>query len=303
MSSHPLTAIAAFARVAHHGSFTRAAAELDVSPSALSQTIRLLERRLGVRLFNRTTRRVTLSEHGAHFLEQVLPGLERIDAAFADLDARRGLPSGHLRINLPRVAALRLVMPRLAEFQRRYPQITLELYADDQLSDLIAGGFDAGIRLGECLAREMVALPVSPPQQLAVVASPDWLARHPAPRTPQELIGMECVRFRRMGSGRLHPWEFNQDGRDITVEVHGQLIVNDGGLARQAALAGVGLAQPLLAEVEDDIAAGRLVRLLAGYTPRFDGLYIYYPSREQLAPKLRVFIDFMRAALAAPTSD
>lgn len=297
MATHPLPAIAAFARVAHHGSFTRAAAELDVSPSALSQTIRTLEQRLGVRLFNRTTRRVALTEHGARFLAQVLPGLERIDAAFDDLDALRGVPSGHLRINLARVMATRTVMPRLALFQARYPQITLELYADDALSDLIAGGFDAGIRLGECLAREMVALPVSPPHELAVVASPAWLARHPAPRTPQALIGMACVRFRRMGSGRLHPWEFTQDGRDIEVEVDGRLIVNDGELARQAALAGVGLAQPLLAEVENDIASGTLVRLLADYTPPFDGLYIYYPAREQLAPKLRAFIDFLREPL------
>ncbi|MCL7714532.1 LysR family transcriptional regulator [Stenotrophomonas mori] len=294
MASHPLPAIAAFARVAHHGSFTRAAAELDVSPSALSQSIRALEKRLGVRLLNRTTRRVALSEHGARFLDQVLPGLERIDAAFDDLDALRGVPSGRLRINLARVVALRTVLPRLADFQARYPQITLELYADDALSDLVAGGFDAGIRLGECLAREMVALPVSPPQELAVVASPAWLARHRAPRTPQELIGLECVRFRRMGTGRLHPWEFTQAGRDIEVDVGGRLIVNDGELARHAALAGIGLAQPLLAEVEADIARGDLVRLLTDYTPPFDGLYIYYPAREQLAPKLRVFVDFLR---------
>lgn len=295
MAGNPLSAVAAFARVAHHGSFTRAAADLDVSPSALSQTVRGLEQRLGVRLFNRTTRRVALTEHGARFLERVLPGLARIDEAFDDLDNLRGVPSGRLRINLARLVAMRVVMPRLAEFRARYPQITLELYADDTLADLVAGGFDAGFRLGECLAKEMVAVPISPPQELAVVASPAWLARHPAPRTPQDLTGLECVRFRRSGSGRIRPWEFTQDGRDIEVEVDGRLIVNDGVLARKAALDGLGLAQPLLIEVEEDIAAGRLVRLLGDYTPPFDGLYVYYPAREHLPQKLRVFIDHLRA--------
>ena len=294
MATHPLPAVAAFARVAHHGSFTRAAAELDVSPSALSQTIRTLERQLGVRLFNRTTRRIALTEHGARFLERVQPGLEQIDEAFDDLDSVRDVPSGRLRINLAQVVALEVVMPKLAAFQARYPQIVLELYADDALADLVADGFDAGIRLGECLARDMVALPVSPPQELAVVASPAWIATHPVPRDPQDLIGHECVRFRRMHSGRLHPWEFTQDGRDIEVEVSGRLIVNSGRLARRAALDGLGLAQPLLLEVASDIAAGRLVRLLREYTPPFDGLYVYYPTREHLPAKLRAFVDFLR---------
>ncbi|MCD9033922.1 LysR family transcriptional regulator [Luteimonas sp. Y-2-2-4F] len=295
LSTRPLAAVAAFARVAHHGSFTRAAAELGVSPSALSQTVRALERELGARLLNRTTRRVALTEQGARFLDRALPGLAQIDDAFDDLDSARGTPSGLLRINLAQVSAMRLVVPRLAAFQARHPRIVLELYADDALADLVGGGFDAGIRLGECLARDMVALPVGPPQELAVVASPDWLARHPAPRTPQDLTGLDCVRFRRMGSGRIHPWEFTQDGRDIGVQVDGRLIVNNGMLARQAALAGLALAQPLLMEVEEDLAAGRLVRLLQDYTPPFDGLYVYYPAREHLPPKLRAFVDFLRA--------
>lgn len=294
MSQAPLSSVVAFTRVAHHGSFTRAAAELQVSPSALSQTIRALERRLGVRLLNRTTRRVGLTEHGARFLERVLPGLNQIDEAFDDLDSVRGVPSGRLRINLARVVAMRLVMPRLAQFQARYPQIALELFVDDALADLVADGFDAGIRFGECLAREMVAVPVSPPHELAVVASPAYLARHPAPHTPQELTAHDCVRFRRKGTGRIHPWEFTQDGRDIEVQVAGRLIVNDGQLARQMALEGLALAQPLLVEVEDDLREGRLLRLLDAYTPPFDGLYIYYPAREQMPAKLRVFVDWLR---------
>lgn len=293
MSQAALPAVVAFTRVAHHASFTRAAAELSVSPSALSQTIRGLEARLGVRLFNRTTRRVGLTEHGARFLERVLPGLAQLDEAFDDLDAVRGVPSGTLRITLPRVVATRLVAPRLGEFHRRYPQVVLELSIDDRLTDLVAGGYDAGIRLGECLARDMVAVPVSPPLELAVVASPAYLERHPPPRTPQDLDAHECVRFR-MSGGRLHPWEFTQDGREIEVQPEGAFVVNDGLLARRIVLDGLALAEPLLLEVEDDIAAGRLVRLLQDYTPPFDGLYLYYPAREHLPPKLRAFVDFMR---------
>ncbi len=294
MTPVPMSAVFAFSRVAHHGSFSRAAADLQVSASALSQTIRALERKLGVRLFNRTTRRVGLTEEGARFLERVLPGLLQINEAFDDLDEVRGVPTGTLRLNLSRIAAQRIVMPHLPAFRARCPQVTVELFTDDALSDLIAGGFDAGIRLGECLARDMVAVPIGPAQELAVVASPDYLARHGAPDTPQALAGHDCVRFRRRGEGRILPWEFTVDGRDIEVQVEGRLIVNDAQLARAAALAGTALAQPLLLEVADDIADGRLVRLLGSCTPPFDGFYLYYPAREQLPPKLRAFVDFLR---------
>ena len=173
MATHPLPAVAAFARVARHGSFTRAADELDVSPSALSQTVRTLEAQLGVRLLNRTTRRVALTEHGERFLQQVMPGLQQIDAAFADLDYLRGRPSGTLRINLPAVAAEHLVNPHLPGFLARYPEVRVELFVDRALADIVAGGFDAGIRLGECLARDMVAVPVGPMQRQAIVAAED----------------------------------------------------------------------------------------------------------------------------------
>lgn len=293
-----LPGVAAFARVARHASFSRAAAELDVSPSSLSQTIRSLERRLGVRLFNRTTRRVALTEYGARFLEQVGPGLDRIESALLDLEDVRDVPTGRLRINLPRIAAERIVLPRLAEFRRRCPQVDVELFVEAALSDLVAGGFDAGIRLGECLARDMVALPVGPPQRQVVVASPAYLARHGRPRTPHDLIEHACIRYRR-SNGRLMPFEFGRDGRDFEVQVDGALIANDSELSRRMALEGLGLAQLFESQAADDVAAGRLERVLDDWQQPFEGFYIYYPAREQMAPKLRAFVDLLREPAAA----
>lgn len=288
-----LPGVAAFARVARHASFSRAAAELDVSPSSLSQTIRTLERRLGVRLFNRTTRRVALTEYGTRFLEQVGPGLDRIESALLDMEDVRDVPTGRLRVNLPRIAAERLVLPRLAEFRRRHPRVEVELFVEAALSDLVAGGFDAGIRLGECLARDMVALPVGPPQRQVVVASPAYLARHGRPRTPQDLIGHACVRYRR-SNGRLMPFEFSRDGRDFEVQVDGALIANDSELSRRMALDGLGLAQLFESQAAEDVAAGRLERVLDDWQQPFEGFYVYYPAREQMAPKLRTFVDLLR---------
>lgn len=288
-----LPGVAAFARVARHASFSRAAAELDVSPSSLSQTIRSLERRLGVRLFNRTTRRVALTEYGARFLEQVGPGLDRIESALLDLEDVRDVPTGRLRINLPRIAAERLVLPRLAEFRRRHPRVEVELFVEAALSDLVAGGFDAGIRLGECLARDMVALPVGPPQRQVVVASPAYFAQRGRPRTPENLIEHACIRYRR-SSGRLMSFEFSRDGRDFEVQVDGAVIANDSELSRRMALDGLGLAQLFESQAADDVAAGRLERVLDDWQQPFEGFYIYYPAREQMAPKLRAFVDLLR---------
>lgn len=293
MASNPLPAVVAFARVAHHGSFTRAAAELDVSTSALSQTVRALEARLGVRLLARTTRRVALTEHGERFLQRVAPGLQQIDAAFADLDFLRDRPAGTLRINLPAVAAKQLVCPHLPGFLARYPEVTVELYADRALADIVAGGFDAGIRLGESLARDMVAVPVGPPQRQAIVATPDYFARHGVPDSPAELVGHDCIRWRR-SDDRIQPWEFTRDGRDFEVEVQGRLVVNDSSVGLAALRRGAGLGQVFAWQVADDVAAGRLRRVLDDWQAPFAGWYVYYPAREQMAPKLRVFIDHLR---------
>ncbi|MFC6840984.1 LysR family transcriptional regulator [Xanthomonas theicola] len=298
MAGHSLSAVIAFARVAHHASFTRAASELSVSPSALSQTVRALEARLGVRLLHRTTRRVGLTEQGAHFLQQVAPGLRQIDAAFQDLDLRRDRPAGHLRITLPRVAADLLVLPQLPAFVARYPQVQVELSIDPALTDLVASGCDAGIRLGECLARDMVALPIGPPQRQAIVATPDYFRRHAPPQQPQDLAAHRCIRHRG-SSGRVWAWEFTRDGRDFRVDVEGALLVNDSDVALGMARAGLGMAQLFDAAVADDVAAGRLVRVLEDWQRPFSGFHIYYPAREHLPPKLRVFVDHLRVADAS----
>lgn len=298
MATHPLPAVAAFARVARHGSFTRAADELDVSPSALSQTVRTLEAQLGVRLLNRTTRRVALTEHGERFLQQVMPGLQQIDAAFADLDYLRGRPSGTLRINLPAVAAEHLVNPHLPGFLARYPEVRVELFVDRTLADIVDGGFDAGIRLGECLARDMVAVPVGPMQRQAIVAAPAYFARHGVPREPADLVGHDCIRYRR-SNGRLMPLEFTRDGRDFEVEVDGRLVVNDSEIGLDLLRRGVGMAQVFEWQVAADLAAGRLRRVLDDWMAPFPGWHVYYPAREHLPPKLRVFVDYLREALPA----
>ncbi|UYB51852.1 LysR family transcriptional regulator [Xanthomonas sp. AM6] len=297
MAASPLPAVVAFARVAHHASFTRAADELGVSASALSQTVRTLEAQLGVRLLHRTTRRVALSEHGARFLERVSPGLAQIEAAFLDLDAVRDRPAGRLRITLPRVVADQLVMPWLPSFLARYPQIEVELCVDAALVDVVAEGFDAGIRLGECLARDMIAVPLGPMQRQVICAAPAYFRRHPVPQTPADLVEHDCI-VHRMSNGRRMAWEFTRDGRDFEVEVNGTLVFNDSGLTHAAALAGLGLAQGFESVVAADVAAGRLVRVLDDWQQPFAGFYLYYPAREHLAPKLRVFIDHLRAANA-----
>lgn len=295
MAAHPLSAVIAFARVAHHGSFTRAAAELGVSTSALSQTVRALEMRLDARLLHRTTRRVALTEQGERFLQRVAPGLQQIDAAFADLDFVRDRPAGTLRINLPVAAADQLIVPHLPAFLAQYPEVAVELFAERALSDIVAGGFDAGIRLGEALARDMVALPVGPLQRQVVVATPDYFARHGMPATPAELVGHACIRWRR-SDGRMQPWEFSRDGRDFSVEVDGRLVVNDTALGIQTLRLGTGLAQVLEWQVADELRDGHLLRVLDAWQAPFAGWHIYYPAREHMAPKLRVFIDFLREA-------
>lgn len=289
----PLPAVVAFAHVARHGNFTRAAAELGVSTSALSQAVRALEAQLGVRLLARTTRRVGLTEHGQRFLQRVAPGLAQIDAAFADLDFLRDRPAGTLRINLPAVAAEQLVCPHLPDFLACYPEVTVELYADRTLADIVEGQFDAGIRLGECLQRDMVALPLGPMQRQAIVARPDYLARRGVPATPDALTGHDCIRWRR-SDGRIQPWEFTRDGRDFEVEVNGRLVVNDTVLGLDALRRGAGLGQVFAWQVREDIAAGRLHSVLEDWQAAFPGWFIYYPAREHMAPKLRVFVDFMR---------
>ncbi|RMH93799.1 LysR family transcriptional regulator [Lysobacter pythonis] len=296
MSAARFSALTAFAAVACHGSFSRAAGVLGVSASALSQSVRALEADTRVRLFNRTTRRVGLTEEGERFLAQVAPALAMLEAAFEALAERRGEPAGCLRINASRLAIGLLIEPVLAEFLARHPKIELDLHADDTLADLVAGGFDAGIRLGETLALDMVALPVGPPQRLVVVGAPDYLARHRPPRTPADLTVHECIRFRLPGSQRIMPWLFGDaEGREFRMDVPGRLVVNDNRLSQQAALTGAGLALQFENTVREHLAEGRLRQVLADFAAPPEQLFVYYPAREHLPLKLRAFVDFLRA--------
>ena len=294
--SAPLSAVVAFVHVADHASFTRAADALGVSTSALSQSVRALEARMGVRLLQRTTRRVGLTEHGARFLAHVRGGLAQIESAFADLDSVRAVPAGKLRITLPRIVAERRVLPTLPAFLARYPQVEVELCVEPALTDLVAEGFEAGIRLGESRARGMIAVPIGPPERQVVVATPDYFARHGIPASPNDLQGYPCIVHRR-ANGRLMPWEFSRDGHDLEVDVTGRLVFNDAELAYAAVLAGLGMAQGFASLVADDLVAGRLQAVLDDWQPPFAGFHLYYPAREHMAPKLRVFIDHLRAEM------
>ena len=286
--------LTAFVAVAEHQSFSRAAARLGVSPSALSQTIRHLEERLGARLLNRTTRSVALSKAGERLLAKVRPSMSELDAAVAEVRASRGTPSGTLRINAPSVAASRYLGPLLAPFHGAYPDVVLEVVVQEALTDIVAGQFDAGIRLGEKLARDMVAVKLGGELELAAVASPGYAARHGLPKTPRELHAHRCINWRLASTGATYRWEFEKNGRELEVAVEGPLVVNDMSLLVQAALDGLGIAYTIEEEVRPWLEAGRLVRVLKDWSPRFPGFYLYYPSGRQVPAPLRALLDFLK---------
>lgn len=292
MSPELLPAIAAFARVAHHASFTRAAAELGVSPSALSQTLRMLERKLDVRLLDRSTRHVGVTEIGRRFLAQAEAGLAALSSAVEGLDEARSAPSGLLRLNVSRTAVDTVLAPHLAAFLAAYPDITLDIQCDNGLVDLVRHGFDAGVRLGENLAQDVVAVPLGGRHRLATFAAPRYLAGRELPRTPQDLTRHRCLNARLQGS--IYRWEYEQKGRAFDMQVDGPLLCNDGDVLLAAARAGAGIACTIEALVQSDFDAGRLVPLLEDWWPGFPGFYLYHPSRSHVPRKLRVFIDFLQ---------
>jgi DNA-binding transcriptional LysR family regulator len=285
----------AFAAVAEAASFSRAAKRLGVSPSALSQTLRGLEERLGVRLLNRTTRSVTPTEAGERLLDRLRPLFTEFDQAVQEVNRFRDAPAGRLRINVPRFAAAHLVGPVLGRFHRAHPGVELEVVVDDTITDIVAGRFDAGIRLGETLQRDMVAVPLTGSLELAAVATPDYFAEHGVPDSPADLHRHRCLRFRWPGGGDLYRWEFEQGGQEVVLAVDGPLVVNDAALMLQAALGGVGIAYLLDRQAQADVAAGRLRRVLRDWSPRFPGFYLYHPGRRQMPPALRAFIDVLRS--------
>ncbi len=282
----------AFAAVVERANFARAADQLGLSPSALSQTIRQLEARLGVRLLNRTTRSVAPTEAGSRLHERIAPMMQEMDAAVAAAVAATGRTAGTLRINTLGMAARKIIAPRLGRFHRAHPDVVLDIVIDDSLSDIVAGRFDAGIRVGERLEKDMAAVRLTPDVEMLALASPDYLARRGEPRTPADLHRHACINWRFPGSGRIYRWEFERKGKKVEMAVEGPLIANHQDVVVEAALQGLGI---LYAYDDDRVsearARGRLKRVLAGWSLTSPGLYLYYSNRRHPQPALRAFID------------
>ena len=294
MARPSLAALEAFLAVTRHGSFRRAAVERRVTPSALSHVIRNLEASLDLRLFNRTSRSVSLTEAGRQLADRVGPALSDVERALDGLDALRDAgTAGLLQLNMPRIATQLLMEPVVVRFLAAYPQVRLEITTSDGLVDIVAERFDAGIRRDRRLAPGMVAVPMGPPRRFAVVGSPAYLAQNPAPHTPQDLRGHACIE-RRFPDGSRYAWEFARGGEVLEVDVSGPLTVDDTALMLRAALDGVGLALVFESLVADHIDAGRLVRLLEAWCPPRPRFYLYYTGRRQVPAPLRAFIDMVR---------
>jgi DNA-binding transcriptional LysR family regulator len=284
----------AFMAVARERSFTRAAARMGLSQSALSRTIGNLEARLGVRLLNRTTRSVSTTAAGEQLALGLAPHFAGIEAELAALGEVRERPAGLVRITADESAARHVLWPALARLLPDYPDIEVELVIDNGLTDIVAAGLDAGVRSGDIIDRDMIAVPIGADQRMAAVASPAYLARHPVPRHPNDLTDHRCINMRLPTHGGLYVWEFQQGGREIRVRVTGQITLNTSRLVVQAALDGFGIAFLPECELAEDIAAGRLVRLLEDWCDPYPGFHLYYPSRRQSSPALRVLIEGLR---------
>ena len=281
----------AFAAVVERASFARAADHLGFSPSALSQTIRQLETRLGVRLLNRTTRSVAPTSAGARLYERVVPVIQELDAAVAEAVEATGRTAGTLRINTLSMAADKLIAPRLGRFHRAYPQVVLDIVIDDGLSDIVAGRFDAGIRVGERLEKDMIAVRLTPDVEMTAVASPNYLAHHGEPKTPADLHRHVCINWRFPGSGAIYRWGFEKKGKKLEIAVEGALISNHQEIVVEGALQGLGILYAYDDErIDDLIARGQLKRVLAEWSLTLPGLFLYYSNRRLPQPALRAFI-------------
>jgi DNA-binding transcriptional LysR family regulator len=285
--------LAAFAAVVRARSFTRAAAQLGVSQSALSQTVRALEHRLDLKLLNRTTRSVSPTEAGERLYQTVGPRLADIEAELAVLGELRGKPAGTVRITATEHAVRTLIWPRLAPWLRQYPDIKIEISADNRFTDIVAERFDIGVRLGADVAKNMIAVRIAPDMRLAVVGNPDYFARRPPPRTPQDLTDHDCIGMRLPTHGGLLNWEFMRRGKSVNVHVTGRLVFNATELVLAAALAGQGLAWVPQDLVDEPIAAGRLRSTLDDWAMTFPGYHLYYASR-RASPALTLVVDALR---------
>jgi DNA-binding transcriptional LysR family regulator len=287
--------LSSFLALARHRSFRRAADEVGCTPSALSHALKALEERLDLRLFNRTTRSVALTEAGELLLARVAPAFRDIEDALDDLNNFRGTPVGRLKLNAARASAKMVLLPLVARFLEAYPKISIEIVTDNDLVDMVSEGFDAGVRFGEVIAQDMIAVPIGPRQRTAIVATPSFFERFPKPTAPDHLRELPCVGLR-FGSGRLYTWEFERGGVELQVEVSGPLIVDDQDMMVDAALAGAGVTFTFEDQVLSLIDEEKLVRVLEDWCPYYGGLYLYYPSRRQMPAALRAFVDFIRTA-------
>ncbi|WP_457153583.1 LysR family transcriptional regulator [Mesorhizobium sp. P5_C1] len=289
-----LNELTAFLAVARERSFTRAAARLGVSQSALSHTLRALEERLGVRLLTRTTRSVSPTEAGERLARSIGPRLDEIEMELAALSALREKPAGTIRITSGEHAADAVLWPAIARLLPDYPDIRIEIIVDYGLTDIVAERYDAGVRLGEQVARDMIAVRIGPDMRMAVVGAPAYFAARPKPRAPQDLTTHNCINLRLPTYGGLYAWEFEKADRELKVRVEGQLVFNTAALRLNAVLAGLGLAYLPEDQVTTDLADGRLVRVLADWCPPFPGYHLYYPSRRQATPAFSLLVDALR---------
>jgi DNA-binding transcriptional LysR family regulator len=289
-----LNDLLAFAAVGRDRSFTKAAAKLGVSQSALSHTIRELEARLGVRLLTRTTRSVSPTEAGERLLHTVGPRLEEIEAELAALGELREKPAGTIRISATDYAADTILWPKLAKFLRDYPDIKVEITIDYGLIDIVVQRFDAGVRAGEQVAKDMIAVRIGPDMRMAVVGAPSYFRKRSEPRKPQDLIGHNCINLRLPTHGGLYAWEFEKGGRELKVRVEGQLVFNGTFQMLNAALGGFGLAYVPEDLVQPHLAKGRLKRVLEDWRPPYSGYHLYYPSRRQPSAAFALLVDALR---------
>lgn len=286
--------LVAFLVIAREKSFTRAAALLGVSQSALSQTMRALEARLGVRLLTRTTRRVSPTEAGERLLRAVGPRFEEVDAELAAVMALRDTPAGTIRLTATENAAASVLLPALERFLPKYPDVRVEIVVDVGLTDIVAERFDAGVRFGELVASGMISVRIGPDARMAVVGAPSYFAERKPPKTPQDLTEHDCINLRLPTHGGLYAWEFEKAGRELNVRVDGQLVFGSSGLILAAARAGLGVAYLTEEQVSGDLNSGRLVRVLGDWCAPFSGYHLYYPSRRQPTQAFALLVEALR---------
>jgi DNA-binding transcriptional LysR family regulator len=286
--------LAAFIAVAEAGSFTRAAAKLGLSQSAVSYSVRMLEQKLGVRLISRTTRSLSLTDAGQRMLRNLRPAFDHIESEIAAVTALRDKPAGKIRITTFRYAAISVLWPVVAKFLAEYPDVEMEIILDEGLTDIVADRFDAGIRVGEQVQKDMVAVKIGPDLRMAVVGSPSYFANHKIPHTPRELGEHRGVSYRQTTGGGLYAWEFERDGEELQVRMNGPLILNDGLMLEAAALDGLALAYTFEDQVSKHVADGRLIRVLEDWCPPFPGYHLYYPSRRQHTAAFALFVEALR---------